>query len=268
MQGRVSLNISEDLCFVHDPSVGSGKTRTMAKGLFFRYKGRLCSGESAGFGLPVLKTGIKTCFPSLAAMSTMGETSIIKEFSMDRFIVWRISNRKAPAWFGFFMEFIVSEYLKRPSLQQRLLMLRDKMFSLFAVHSSMICGKKIGTCRIRYQTVPDGLIISVDAGDLPGKSRLIMLNEVDGRAFNRLRINDLVLRDNEVPAWKEVPRAAALESPLLDVGISISCGMNQDQSLSCVYCGREVASELDWAGLAVLHSRRMFSYRVYIHPLV
>jgi|GEM_PF-427270 len=264
---QLHLGISESFSLIHDPSVYLGKTKDMAKGLFLCCRGRLCAGESAGMGLPIWKTRSRTYFPSLVNVYTIGRHAIEIEFTMNLILAWHIAGKRAPEWVSVFMECIVNWYMKIPAFQNRLLKLRDRVFSSFALNSSLVTGDEMGHCRVMYEATPQGFIIKVDNESLQGQGRLIMLNEVDGQAFDRLRIGDLVLQGDEIPAWKKVSFCAQLESPLLDAGLSLLPGTNTEYSSYALFCGREVAHGLDWAGIAVMNQQSRYTYQVIVHTL-
>jgi hypothetical protein len=90
------------------------------------------------------------------------------------------------------------------------------------------------------------------------------MNEVDGRAFNRVRTGRVVLEDRMIPAWFSVPFEAVLESQELGVGVSIKPRTKVDDLQSGLFCGREVSADLDWAGLAVPCRSPAFSYHVSV----
>ena len=262
---RLELMISEGLSLLHDPSVGEGKTRDMAKGLFVCYRGRLCAGESSGLGLPVLKTAHQTIFPTLASISAIGQTAIEKKYRMDRVIMWHVAGKKAPALISAAIEHMVNEYMKRPILQHCLLKLRTVIIKLFALHSVMEQRDNRGYCLVTYETAPQGLSVQVDGRSIKGQGQLIVLNEVDGRSFNRLRTGMRIWQDTEVPAWLAVPFNTVLESPSMCLGISISPGDGGHNFEYRLYCGRETALGLDWAGLAIASRQRVFDYRIDFH---
>jgi hypothetical protein len=262
---RCELAASGGITLVHDPAVHEGKTRGMAKGLFFSYRDELCTGESAGLGLPVWKTGRQTYFPTLASMESIGPTTLRKDFRMDRVVSWQISGKKAPAWFHRAMELLADQYMKMPSLQQRMLRIRDGFLSACPVNSFMVQGTEKGFCRVYYEVRPQGMVIQVDAGSLHGQGRMFMLNELDGTAFNRVRMADTVWTDEEIPAWREVPFETTLESTRLGIGISLSPGWYGDFTGLSLYCGRETASGLNWAGLALMSGQQFLTYQVNFH---
>jgi hypothetical protein len=265
MENRFELVISEGLSLVHDPSVHEGKTRGMAKGLFLCHNGRLCAGESAGLGLPVWKTQHETFFPTITSMRSIGQTTVQKDFRMDRVLVWYMAGEKAPAWFRQAMEHSVNEYMKRPSLQHHLLRLRDIVFKLLALYSTMVPVAERGHCRVTYETTSQGLNVRIDVSSLKGKGQLFMLNELDGRTFNRLRVGDRVLQEAEIPAWQAVPFDAILENSSQDLGISLSPGGYEDHLNYNLFCGREVGLGLDWAGLVITGQQPVLAYQVHFH---
>ena len=88
-----------------------------------------------------------------------------------------------------------------------------------------------------------------------------MPNEVEGRSFTRLKVGDRILRDAEIPSWQGVDFGSVLESPVLDLGISLSF----DRDGCSVFCGREVSLGLDWAGFAIMSKALVVDYQVHFH---
>ncbi len=170
---RYELEASNGISLVHEPTVHEGKTGGMAKGLFLSCRGVLCAGESAGLGLPVWKAGGRTWFPTLISMESIGCNALTKDYRMDRVVAWRISGKKAPAWFDRAMELLVDRYMKMPSLQQRLLRFRDSLRAVCPMDSSMAQGSDQGICRVRYEVRPQGMAVQADAEALHGQGRLI-----------------------------------------------------------------------------------------------
>jgi hypothetical protein len=259
------LTVSEEISLIHDPSVHEGKTKGMAKGLFLCCRGKPCAGESAGLGLPVWKTRNQTYFPTLKSMKSIGMSTIQKDFRMDRVVAWNIAGKKAPAWFNRAIGLLVDEYMKRPALQQRMLRFRDNFLAAYPVGSMMVQSEERGLCRVFYEKTPGGLIVRVDGSTLHGQGQLIMLNELDGITFNRLKTGDIVWTDAEIPAWCEVSFDTILESTSLSLGISLSPGWYGDFTGSQLYCGREVASGLNWAGLALMSRQQILTYQINFH---
>jgi hypothetical protein len=267
MKDTIELKLSDDISLIHDVSVNCGKTTDMAKGLFLCCKGRLCAGESAGMGLPVWKTAHQTIFPTLFSVGVISETAIEKVFQMDRVLVWHIVGRKTPVWFSLLVEKLVCGFMKMPALQHRLLKLRTIVMSCLDIRSSMKPGPDRGLCRVVYEATPKGFIVKIDGRSIMGHGRLLMLNEVDGGAFDQLTTNDHSLHDSEIPAWKKVSFNTLLASTILKLGFSLTPGVREDCSSFQVFCGREVALGLNWAGLAITNPHHTFTYMVNIQTV-
>ena len=262
MNGRLELTVRPGISFVHDPSPGTGKTRDMAKGVFLCCTGRLCAGSSAGFGLPVLKMPGCTCFPSLASASFLGSEGMVKKFTLDRTLAWTIHGRSAPSWFGPAMELLVEAFMGLPGFQHAFLRTRALVLSLLSMKSSMVLSSPHGRCSVTYVPVCDGLKITVQASDINGGESLIIMNEVDGRTFNRIRSGSEILVDHMIRPWFSIPLESVLEARDIDVGISIIPEFND--SPPALFCGREVSADLDWAGFALPCKSPVLSYRVLI----
>jgi hypothetical protein len=267
MKDSVGLIISDNISFIHDVSVNCGKTSDMAKGLFLCCKGRLCAGESAGIGLPVWKTAHTTIFPTLFSAKRISETAMEKVFMMDRVLLWHIVGRKMPAWFSLVVEKLVEGFMKISAIQHRLLTLRTIVMSYLNIRCSMEAGTARGLCRVVYEATPGGIIVKTDGRSIVGKGRLLMLNEADGSTFDRLQTNDRWLQDSEIPAWKKVSFNTLWASTILNIGFSLTPGRGEDYTPFRVFCGREVAPGLNWAGLAITNPLLNFSYLVNIQTI-
>jgi hypothetical protein len=266
-EDRIEIKLSDDISLIHDVSVNCGKTKDMAKGLFLCIKGRLCAGESAGIGLPVWKTAHQTIFPTLSSAKVISETAMEKIFQMDRVLVWHIAGRKTPAWFSCLVEKLVEGFMRMPAIQHPLLKLRTIVMSCLGIRSSMEPGPDRGLCRVVYEATPKGFMVKIDGRSIIGQGRLLMLNEVDGSSFDRLTTDDHSLHDLEIPAWKKVSFNTILASTVLNVGFSLTPGVREDCSSFQVFCGKEVALGLNWAGLAITNPHHTFTYMVNIHCL-
>jgi hypothetical protein len=265
INGSIYLKLSEDISLVHDETVRCGKTTEMAKGLFLCCKGRLFAGESAGMGLPVWKTSNRTIFPSLFSTRVISENAIEKVFQMNRELVWHIAGRKTTAWFSFLVEKLIDGFMKRPSIQHRLLKLRTIVMSCLDIKSTMEPGPMRGLCHVVYEAIPKGFKVMVDGGLPRGQGKLLMLNEVDGVTFDQMTINGHFLHDEKMPAWKKVPFSTILASTVHNLGFSLTPGVKEDCSFYQVFCGREVAPGLNWAGLAITNPLQTFTYMVNFH---
>lgn len=266
MRDRIELKVSPEIALIHDPHHHKGKTSGMDKGMFLAVRGVPCAGESAGLGLPVLVVQGRTFFPSLSSAEPIGPTLIEKTFRMDRVLVWHLGKNRAPEWFGRAAERIAEIYAKSFSLQRGLLGLRGAVFSLLRIRSGMVRGEDRGCCVSRYEVGNGEVRVCIDASSLRGGGMLTVLNEGDGRSFTRLRIGKMLFEGSGIPAWRKTTFDAVFESPSLGLGMSLSPGRREESARYTLFCGREVGTGLDWAGLAVAYPRPAFFYHVRFHP--
>lgn len=263
----LELRISANVSLVHDLSVEEGKTRGMAKGLFLHCNGRVCAGESAGFGVPVWNTRFKTFFPSLVCIKKTSACTIEMHMSLDRALSWDVAGLSMPVFFTQALEQLVAVYMKTDQ-QKRMLALREILFSLFSVRSKMVQVPGAGICRVTLEASPEGLLIRADGSKLRGRGRLIMLNEVAGQFFTRLKNGEKMWEGSDIPGWISAGRSVCLESPFLGLAVSISRDEEESLRHGEMFCGREVANGLNWAGFAVTAPTGMIAYRVGIRERV
>jgi hypothetical protein len=259
---NLTLSLSDTLSLIHAPSIGEGKTTAMAKGLFLCYQDEMFAGESAGFGLPVLKTRQQTVFPSFISARLLTPTVLEKVYRLDLVVSWQLFGIKVPYFFSAAMEKITELYMQQPRRQQFLLKVRHALLSLFHIQSTMVPGCSQGECRVLYATDAPRLIVTVDGQALQGKGELILLNEVAGFPFTRLRIGQCVQEGNSIPAWQFCSFETIFENPACDLGFSVSLPEKEESSHWRLTGGREVTRGLNWAGLALTTDQLLFSYGI------
>jgi hypothetical protein len=259
------LPMSEDLYLVHLVSGGEGKTRDMAKGPILFYKTSMFAGESAGFGLPVIKMRNKTIFPSLASSQVSGYGRTQAEYHLNLSNTWRILGFTAPRWYLNLMEKIVMGYMKSPMVQQSGLRFRNHLFRIFRIQSAMTAGRSFGYCRVDYRAAADQLQISIEGNWLNPEGELIILNEASGTDFCRLRDKPHVYDGKKFLPWQPCSMDAVIENINDRIGFSISI---PDASFSCgiqFAAGREIGTDLNWAGLILSRCPSAFTYCVDFH---
>jgi hypothetical protein len=267
MGAVLELFISEEMSLVGWPAAGEGKTKEIGKGLFLRYREELFSGESTGFGLPVLKTRCRTFFPSLVSARSIDTTRCELAFELDRVEIVHIFGRRMPRFSSWIVEPLLQAYIKVPNRQQSLLKLGAALRSRFHIHGAIVPCANHGRCCVRYEVRDGTLTVNVDASDLTGRGHLIVLNEVSGIPFDRLRVGDRIREGSKIPGWTAVPFGAVLESSLAGCGFSIAAPDEGPASPWRLACGREVAQNLNWAGFALRTDQGRFAYRVKFRRL-
>jgi hypothetical protein len=234
----------------------------MAKGMFLCYQNEVLAGESAGFGLPVLRTRCRTYFPSLVSATEIAPTKSELVFQLDREEALYVFGRKVPKSFFFLLELLVDVYMKAPKCQNRLLGFADALRSLFRVEGAIVEGSNQGQCRVVFEVRDGALKVEVDAGDLADRGRLMMMNEAAGMAFDRVRFGERVLEGGKIPGWKLVPFGTVFESPSIGIGFSLNVPEDENAAHWRLACGRELAPALNWSGFALMTDQSRFSYRV------
>ncbi|MBF0233041.1 MAG: hypothetical protein HQK65_08380 [Desulfamplus sp.] len=97
------LPLSDNLFLIQSSSAGEGKTRKMAKGLILCHQDGKFSGESAGFGLPVLRTINQTIFPSLFSTTIHKSGSVEAVYHLNLINTWQIAGiAGSSSVFGFY----------------------------------------------------------------------------------------------------------------------------------------------------------------------
>jgi len=260
------LPLSDNLFLIQSSSAGEGKTRKMAKGLILCHQDVEFSGESAGFGLPVLKTRNQTIFPSLSSTTRHESGCVEAVYHLNRMNTWHIAGIVAPALFSNFMEKIVNFYMGRPKFQSTGLAIRNTLFKFFKIRSTMNPGKSFGYCRVLYQAKHLQLKIIVNGQALNNPDQLILLNEVPGMDFTRMIVRDKnggkVFDGEDFLPWQTCTIETSIENPSLHIGFFLSLPENQRTSCFQIAAGREVGQDLNWAGLSLAADPKTFTYFV------
>jgi hypothetical protein len=260
------LPLSDNLFLVQSSSAGEGKTKGMAKGLILCHQEDILAGESAGFGLPVLKTDNQTIFPSLFSSKLHSPGIIEAVYHLNLINTWRILGIAAPFSFTAFMEKLAGFYMRRPGFQQTGLKIRNAIFALFQIHSTMKPCQSFGYCRVLYQTNDHRLTINVNGQSLLNRGQLILLNEVPGTGFSRMitRLKSgCESRDgNKFLPWQACTIETAIENPGIPLGFYLSLPENFSPPGVQIAAGREVGRDLNWAGLSLATDQAVFTYHV------
>lgn len=260
---HLEIRVSDRASLVHDSQAGQGATALMAKGLYLCLEGRVCSGESAGFGLPVFRSEGRTFFPTLESLENPGNGVVEMVFSLDRELFWHLAGKRAPACLTRVSEFLVRIFMGQPAFQTHLLELRDRVLALLSLEGRMLPVQGIGHCRVSFFCSGSRVHIRADGTGISKRGSLIMLNEVEGKPFDQVIAGNAQLEGSRIPAWMESGFSVELRSPRLGAGIALFPG-GPGMERARVFCGREVARGLDWAGLALSVEHASPSYGVCI----
>ena len=256
------LPISQNLFLMHSSSAGEGKTKGMAKGLTLCHQNDVFEGECAGFGLPVMKSDNLTLFPSLCSSTLKNPGTYEVVYHLNLMDTWQISGLAAPSYFRALMETLVRFYMKRTLYQRIGLKIRNTLFKLFHIRSTMKPGKSYGYCRVLYEAEPHRLKISVNGQSLRHLGELILLNEVPGIGFSRLKSNTDIREGHDFLPWQKCSIETAIENPDLQIGYYLSFPDDYNPQCFQIAAGKEVGRDLNWAGLAITAEQAVFTYYV------
>ena len=234
----------------------------MAKGLTLCHQNDVFEGECAGFGLPVMKSDNLTLFPSLCSSTLKKPGTFEVVYHLNLIDIWQISGVSAPRNLKVFMEKVVGFYMKRPEYQQIGLKIRNTLFKLFQIRSTMNPGKSYGYCRVLYEAEPHRLKISVNGQSLRHLGELILLNEVPGIGFSRLKSDTDIREGHDFLPWQECSIETAIENPALHIGYYLSFPDDYNPQCFQIAAGKEVGRDLNWAGLAITTEQNVFTYHV------
>jgi len=234
----------------------------MAKGLTLCHQNDVFEGECAGFGLPVMKSDNLTLFPSLFSAKLLKPGTFEVVYPLNLIDTWQISGVSAPPYFRTLMEKMVRFYMKRPLCQRIGLKIRNTLFKLFQIRSTMKPGKSYGYCRVIYKAEAHRLKISVSGQALRHLGELILLNEVPGIGFSRLRFDKDIREGHHFLPWQECSIETAIENPALQIGYYLSFPGDYNPQCFQIAAGKEVGRDLNWAGLAITSEQAVFTYYV------
>ena len=259
------LPISKNLYLTHSSSEGEGKTKGMAKGLTLCYQKNVFAGECAGFGLPVIKADDLTIFPSLFSSHVLKPGTVETVYHLNLMDAWQISGIEAPTFLNVFMEKMVSFYMKQPEFQQTGLNIRNAVFKFFQIRSAMKPQKSFGYCRVLYQVEDHRLKISVNGQSLQHHDELILLNEVPGIEFSRMKSNRDIREGNNFLPWQPCTIDTAIENPALHIGFHLSFPDGHRLQGVQIAAGKEVGRDLNWAGLSITTELADLTYHVNLY---
>lgn len=234
----------------------------MAKGLALCHQTDVFAGECAGFGLPVIKADNLTIFPSLFSSHVLNAGTVETVYHLNLMETWEVSGISAPTYFNGFMEKIVNFYMKRPKFQQIGLKIRNAIFTILRIRSTMKPGKSYGYCRVLYQVENHRLNISVNGQSLQHHDELILLNEVPGTGFSRMKSNREIREGNHFLPWQPCTIETAIENPAQHIGFHLSFPDDDSPPCAQIAAGKEVGRELNWAGLSITTELAEFTYHV------
>jgi hypothetical protein len=275
--GAPSLVLSPELVLcLKPPGVRQREfpTGTLCKGLRMVFRGCDLSEEGVGFGVPVVKRGLRTLFPGGLTISEKGNGAgreVTAEFNLN--LVERVSRQSGRSLRSRLLYAVKNSlawmHRRCPALRPALTGLSNALrllLRLQTVFEPAPPADEAGTVRVTFSLAAGkgGVRVAVDAAGLRprGLTELVLMNEQGARAFHLYRDSGgLTLRGNRIGTWDPV---TAAEASLLSPAHGLAFSLRQVEGAR-LYRGRElVDSRLAWSGFGYVLPPGKGSFRYEI----
>ncbi|MBI4303365.1 MAG: hypothetical protein HY665_03400 [Chloroflexi bacterium] len=269
----VNVNLGKGLSLIlQSPEAGElhYPTDRLQKGWLLRYGDDILAEEGTGFGLPLIRCGYRTVFPSRAEVVEEGEALVV-DYVLNLLERVGPKGRKSITneFFGWARESFCALHRRLPPLRKSLASLFDGARSLLNLETRFEQIKPVGTIRVTTEIQPSRLVITADLGRLErrGCSGVILGNEQGATYFDCYRDSSgVVLSGDSIGTWQKVDAA---EASFIDSRhqLRFTLGRRGDAKL---FRGRELKpGKLAWAGLNyVLPPRtKQFRYEIRLQRL-
>jgi hypothetical protein len=257
-------NRPASLRFPDTGSPGEGLTAGLAKGVCAFDGVSDLSEEGMGFGVPVVVSRLRTYLSysvSTTEISNDGST-IKKVWQMDA--VQNIGGRRSEGvWPYLWVETKGLVYRNLPWAQRWLL--NKRATGNLTPKIGFVPAASLAAVPVEYRLTDSGLDVSVDLkslNNLPGRSRVFILNEQGGRSFPIYRENKRAFATEHSGGWQRISAASA--------GFANTDGRHwfdiDARPDVAMFRGREVMEgKLSWSGIEFQIDRypaERFSYQV------
>lgn len=237
------------------PEDGAYATRQLQHGFRLTDLGQDLSEEAVGFGLPVIKRGLRTLFPGTVALTSEHAGSLWQVQALFTFNLEERLSRGSSANLGcrpvYFAKDLSAAILRRSRPLRGLLTAASS-----GLRSSLglrtVYGEAGFGAGLNVQYAIDGangeIRVSLDASQLVGQgvTEVILMNEQGGRFFDVYRDSaGRILRGGRIGAWDRVTASeASMVSSTRRLAFTVTGGDG-----ATLYRGREVVgSRLAWCG--------------------
>jgi hypothetical protein len=229
-------------------------TAALQRGLLLLEQGEELAEEAVGFGVPVLKSGLRTIFPGVVSLTWLQEDGTWKITALYKLnLVERISRADNNAVKNKFIyaakDSLAAVIRSLPILRGALTALSNLLRQLFGWETIYTPAGFSTDLKVLYtvNTKTGGLGIEIDTSGLPPEiSEVMLMNEMGAHAFDRyLEPSGICLEGQQIGCWDEVSaREAWFESSARRVAFHLS-----QVPGARLFRGRElVGSRLAWAG--------------------
>jgi hypothetical protein len=234
---------------------GTYATRQLQHGFRLTDLGQDLSEEAVGFGLPVIKRGLRTLFPGTLALTSEHAGSVWRVQAQFTFNLEERLSRGSSPGFGSRSIYVAKDFLA--AIIRRIRPVRGLLtgvssglrtwLGLRTVYDEVGLGAGL---QVQYvvDSAKGEIQISLDASPLAGQgvTEVILMNEQGGRFFDVYRDSaGRILRGGRIGAWDRVTASeASMVSSTRRIAFSVTGGDG-----ARLYRGREVVgSRLAWSG--------------------
>jgi hypothetical protein len=277
LAGGLSLALTEPGA-TDDCGAPGYPTAGLQKGLLLLDEGRELAGEGVGFGVPVLKRGMRAVFAGGAKIDESrdvdGSNAITLAFRMDRVERLGSSRRASPLLvpLDLLREMFALLYRRAAFLRRGLLAGSNGVRWVLRVRTRFEPVPLVACVPVTFTLHADGRVaVRADLSALPSSvTEVVMMNELDGRVFDRyVEGGGASSEGRRIGAWDLVGSAtAAFVSDAHHVGFAVD--RDPDPAAPArLFRGREIAhGRLGWAGFGYVlrPGPAGFSYEVRIGP--
>lgn len=259
---RVSLKIAEG---TNDS--GAYPTARLKKGVILVSGGQELVEEGMGFGVPILKQGMRTIFPgdvklATRAMETVDEISALFTLNLEERIT-RPGKRSVESNMLYSLKNYLAMLIRKyPSLRVPLMALSNGIRTGFDLETTYLDSAFSTQVMMMYSINRETSLvrIEVDTAELNGKgiTEIVVMNEQGAPSFDQYHDSDgLTLRGGEIGCWDEV---TAEEASFISDRHHLAFTLGQVSGTK-LYRGRElVASRLAWSGFGYSFSPEIQSF--------
>jgi hypothetical protein len=254
----ITFPLFPEICLKIGPVSTNGEiypTSRLQKGLILISNGQELAEEGVGFGVPVLKLGVKTIFPGGIELSCLDE-GLRREISAK--YILNLEERITSHGFGSLKSkqlyqiknHLADLYRRSPSARGPLLVISNALRSSFGWQTTYEDAGCSHTVMVNYSIDCDmgTIAVSVDAVGLAefGVTELILMNEQGARHFDRYSDSSgLELKGEEIGSWDEV---TAERASFLSSAYRLAFTLQQIKGAR-LFRGREhIGSRLAWSG--------------------
>ena len=280
----ITIPLFSEICLKIGPVITNGEgypTSRLQKGLILISNGRELAEEGVGFGVPVLKLGVKTIFPGeieLACLEEGSRQEIAAIFFMnleERLIRQSLGSIKSRSLY-WIKNHLADIYRRFPAARVPLTAISNTLRSSFGWQTTFEeagCNYEV---KVNYtiDSQAGAITVDVDATGVPedgapknGVTEVILMNEQGAHHFDTYSDSSgVLLRGEAIGSWEEV---TAERASFLSSAQRLAFTLQQVDGAR-LFRGRElIGSRLAWSGFGYClpPPSRRFSYTVGIERL-